>query len=72
MYFEIYQGAPANALAVGARDWRWRLKAANHKIIAQGEGYRNRADCVHAVNLLKQTNALTPIRSLNPGNPFLR
>lgn len=24
--------------------WRWHLKAANHKIIAEGEGYKNEAD----------------------------
>ncbi len=34
--------------------WRWHLKAANGKIIANsGEGYFNKADCVAAINLVK-------------------
>ena len=65
MYFEIYQaGGILNALrgAAGDGDWRWRLRAANHEIIAQGEGYQNRANCEHAIGLLKQTNFMTPVR----------
>ncbi len=63
MYFELYQQT-RNALSIGAgaEDWRWRLKAANHEIVAQGEGYRNKTDCLHAVNLLKQTTMFTPVR----------
>jgi uncharacterized protein len=46
MYFELYQDA--------AKEWRWRLRAANHRIIADsGEGYQNRADCLHAIDLIK-------------------
>ena len=34
--------------------WRWRLRAANQKIIANsGEGYFNKSDCIHAINLVK-------------------
>lgn len=33
--------------------WRWRFKAANGKIVASGEGYYNRADCLNAISLLK-------------------
>ena len=30
-----------------AKDWRWRLRAANGKIIAtSGEGYKRKAACV--------------------------
>lgn len=68
MYFEIYQepagGLFANALTIGPRDWRWRLRSANHKTLASGEGYRNRADCEHAVDLLKQTTRMTPVRTV--------
>ena len=53
MYFEIYQSGT---------QWRWRLRSANHEIIASGEGYNNKQDCEHAVALLKQTNAATPVR----------
>ncbi len=40
-------------------EWRWRLKAANNEIIAvSGEGYRNKADCLHGIDLVKSsTNA---------------
>ncbi len=35
--------------------FRWRLKAANGKIVADsGEGYRNRADCLAAIDLIKR------------------
>ena len=44
-----------------ARQWRWRLTAANGKIIANsGEGYYNKADCLAAINLVKGT-AFTPL-----------
>lgn len=34
--------------------WRWRLFAANGKIVADsGEGYFNKADCLHGINLVK-------------------
>jgi len=57
MYFQIYKGTDYQ--------WRWRLKAANHETIAQGEGYHNKADCEHAVGLVKSTNANTPVKYLN-------
>lgn len=38
-----------------ARQYRWRLKASNGRIIADsGEGYVNRSDCEKAINLIKQ------------------
>lgn len=34
-------------------EFRWRLFSQNSKIIADsGEGYKNKADCVHGVNLV--------------------
>jgi len=34
--------------------WRWRLKAANHKIVADSaESYWNRADAEAAIQLVK-------------------
>ena len=34
-------------------EWRWHVKAANNRIIADsGEGYKNYADCVHGFSLL--------------------
>jgi uncharacterized protein YegP (UPF0339 family) len=35
--------------------WRWRFIAANNRILADsGESYYNRADCEHAINLIRQ------------------
>lgn len=46
------------------RQWRWRLVAANNRIIANsGESYYNKADCLSAIGLVKGT-AVTPIRQL--------
>lgn len=42
--------------------WRWRLRAANHRLIAEsGEAYHNRADCEAAIALVKGS-ALAPVR----------
>lgn len=46
MTYHVYQDANGH--------WRWRLRAANNKIIANsGEGYWNKADCIHAIGLVK-------------------
>jgi len=43
--------------------WRWRLKAANHRIIADsGESYFNERDCDHAILLVKGSSSATTIR----------
>lgn len=37
----------------GAREWRWRLLAANGRSVAvSGEGYQNRGDCVEIAQRL--------------------
>lgn len=37
-------------------EWRWRLRAANYRIIADsGEGYHNKADCLAAIQLVKSS-----------------
>lgn len=45
------------------RQWRWRLVVAgNGRIIANsGEGYHNKADCISAINLVKQSGT-APVR----------
>ena len=46
MYYQLYRDV--------ARQWRWRLVAANSRIIANsGEGYHNKSDCTAAINLVK-------------------
>jgi len=64
MRFEIYQQQHTLLTpASGANgDYRWRLRADNGRIVADsGEGYRNRADCEHGINLVKGTTAATPV-----------
>lgn len=66
MRFEIYReggGLLGNALArMGTKGhYRWRLWSDNNKIIASGEDYVAKSDCEHAINLVKGTNALTPV-----------
>ena len=54
MYYRVYQDA--------ARQWRWTLHAANHEKIANsGEGYHNKADCLHAIALVKKSGE-APVR----------
>lgn len=47
MYFTIYQDVTKN--------WRWNLKSGNHEIIASGESYVNKSDCLHAIDLVKSS-----------------
>ena len=47
------------------RQWRWTLYAANSKKLANcGEGYHNKADCVHDLNLIAASGSGigTPIK----------
>ncbi|MBH1671603.1 DUF1508 domain-containing protein [Stenotrophomonas maltophilia] len=66
MKFEVYREGGANNLATilggGSGDWRWRLKADNGLIIAtSGEGYRNKADCLHAIKLVMSATTATTV-----------
>jgi uncharacterized protein YegP (UPF0339 family) len=54
MFFYLYRDV--------ASQWRWTLYAANNKKIADsGEGYWNKADCQHGIDLVKGTNHATPV-----------
>ena len=45
MYFQLYKSGT---------QWRWRLRAANHKIVADSaEGYWNKDDAINGINLVK-------------------
>ena len=45
-----------------AGQWRWRLRAANGQTIADsGEGYVNKHDCLHAIDLVKSSSS-APVR----------
>ena len=45
MYFVVYKDAQGY--------WRWRLKSANHEIVASGEAYATKGGCEHAIALVK-------------------
>ncbi|MBL4882923.1 MAG: DUF1508 domain-containing protein [Planctomycetaceae bacterium] len=48
MVYEVYKDR--------ANEWRWRLKARNGAIIADsGEGYKNKSDCLAAIELVKES-----------------
>ncbi len=51
MKFEMYKDPSGQ--------YRWRLKAGNGEIIASGEAYRHRDDCIRAVYLVMDTNRNT-------------
>jgi len=63
MYFEIYRQTRGTS-QTGKGQWRWRLRAGNNETIASGESYVNKADCVHAINLIKGTQDQTPIKEI--------
>jgi uncharacterized protein YegP (UPF0339 family) len=48
MTYSVYKDAKG--------EWRWRLVAANNRIIADsGESYRNKQDCLAAIELIKNS-----------------
>lgn len=53
MYFQIFQGANSQ--------WYWRLKSANHEIIAVSEGYTTKQNCLHSIGLVMNTTHQTPV-----------
>lgn len=54
MQFQVYRD--------NSHQWRWRLVAANNRIIAtSGESYINKQDCLHAIDLIKAYAATAPV-----------
>jgi uncharacterized protein YegP (UPF0339 family) len=46
-----------------AGEWWWRLRANNNEIIAtSGEGYKNKQDCLHAIDLVRGLSQDAEIR----------
>jgi uncharacterized protein len=54
MYFQKYRDAG---------QWRWRLRGANHEIIASGESYTTEQNCDHAISLVKGSHS-APVRTV--------
>ena len=54
MYFYVYVDAQ--------KLWRWNLRAANHRIIADSaESYNKLDDCLNGIKLVKSTTTSTPV-----------
>jgi uncharacterized protein len=47
-------------------NWYWHLKAANHEIIAHGEGYSTKENCLAAIALVKGS-ASAPLTEVSSG-----
>ena len=48
MKYKVYRDA--------AKHWRWRFVARNGETIAKSsESYQNRIDCLHSIELIKQS-----------------
>jgi uncharacterized protein YegP (UPF0339 family) len=63
MRFEVYRARRGLLLRP---QWRWRLCAANGRIIAtSGESYNNRSDCLHAIDLVRTDAAYAPIKGID-------
>jgi uncharacterized protein YegP (UPF0339 family) len=49
-------GATFQVFQDSSGEWRWHLRAANNRIIADsGEGYNNKQDCLHGISLVKNS-----------------
>lgn len=60
MKFEVFPRA-----TVRGRRWYWRLVAANGEIIAASQGYRNRVDALHAVDLVRSVGPSTTVNFID-------
>ena len=49
MFYQIWQSKEGL--------WHWHLKADNQEIIAHGEGYASKEVCLHAINLVKNSDS---------------
>ena len=47
-----------------AGEFRWRLRANNHEIIAQGEGYTRKQSCLHCIKVIMEQAADADIEDL--------
>ncbi|WP_164162792.1 MULTISPECIES: YegP family protein [Stenotrophomonas] len=74
MKFEVYrEGGGRNLLSAFAGDWRWRLVADNGEIVAtSGEGYHNKADCLHGIELVTSTSSATIVYDQTQGRVLAR
>jgi len=55
-YFEVYRGKDGQ--------WRFRLKAGNHRIIAVSEAYTSKAGCMNGIRSVKENSKNSEIYDL--------
>ena len=54
-----HDGAAYLVFKDSSGEWRWHLRASNDRIIADsGEGYRNKQDCLHGIELVKASKGV--------------
>ncbi|WP_206107567.1 YegP family protein [Paludisphaera rhizosphaerae] len=45
----------------GTGEYRWRLIASNGQIVASGEGYKNKADCLSTIASIQKNAPSAPV-----------
>ncbi len=65
--FEIYRapGVILTKLLRGGGDWRWRFCDGKGTVIARGEGYRTRNECLAVVDVLRRRASVAGIVDLS-------
>lgn len=53
MHFDVYRGE--------GREWRFRLRADNNEIVATGEGYHYKKDCLDTIKVIKAGASSAPV-----------
>ena len=63
MYFQIYQNGDYAAANETADEWHWRLlKSGNAEVITSGETYKDKQDCLNAIEVIKSTSKHTVVQ----------
>lgn len=52
LHFEIYRSST---------EWAWRLRTGNGELIASGDSYVTREDCLYAIDVVRSTAQTTPL-----------
>ena len=69
MEYELFQEEPEDEDA--PKEWRWRLWSRNGRNIANsGQGYKNRRDCLHRIELVKSSRNTPIIYEDDEGNEY--
>lgn len=64
MTFDVF--AVRTGLLKRRKEWRWRLRSDNFRIIANsGESYRNKVDCLTSIYLVRSADPNTRIREID-------